>query len=267
MTFSIVTINYNDKVGIEKTIKSVINQTYKDVEYIVIDGGSTDGSVDVIKLYENHIDYWVSEKDKGVYNAMNKGIAQIHGDYVIFMNSGDCFHSNTVLEEVCKQIDDNDIIFGNCCDPVTKKKYGGIKAGSEVTLLTLMKEILCHQATVYRSSIFKNHQYDESLKLISDWKVNVQSIIFDNCKVKVIDTMIADYDLTGMSSTQSERHRQERQRVLSELFPGRILKDYHKLYTNEELPIVSLLPELKQTSRIQRWVYQFAKFLLSFKKK
>ena len=85
MRYSIITINYNDKEGLNRTIKSVINQTSKDFEYIVIDGGSTDGSVDIIKQNADHINYWVSEKDKGVYNAMNKGIAQAKGDYLVFI--------------------------------------------------------------------------------------------------------------------------------------------------------------------------------------
>ena len=89
---SVITINYNNKSGLEKTIQSVISQTYFELEYIIIDGGSSDGSIDVIKKYENKIDYWISEQDKGIYNAMNKGIAQAHGEYCNFMNSGDCFH-------------------------------------------------------------------------------------------------------------------------------------------------------------------------------
>ena len=98
MRYSIITINYNNSEGLKRTIKSVISQTSKDFEYIIIDGGSTDGSVDIIKQYATHIRYWISEKDKGVYNAMNKGVAQAHGDYCIFMNSGDCFHSSDVLD-------------------------------------------------------------------------------------------------------------------------------------------------------------------------
>ena len=97
MKFSVITINYNHKEGLIHTIKSVLCQTCTDFEYIIIDGGSTDGSAEVIKEYDKAIAYWVSEKDNGVYHAMNKGVAQAHGDYLIFMNSGDCFHSSDVL--------------------------------------------------------------------------------------------------------------------------------------------------------------------------
>ena len=89
MKLSVITINFNNRDGLRKTIESVVNQTYNDFEYIIIDGGSTDGSVDVIKEYADRIDYWVSEPDKGIYNAMNKGIDVAKGEYCIFMNSGD----------------------------------------------------------------------------------------------------------------------------------------------------------------------------------
>ena len=260
--YTIITINFNNSAELRQTIESVLGQTMKDFEYIVIDGGSTDGSVEVIKDYADHIDYWVSEPDKGVYNAMNKGLGKAHGEYVNFMNSGDTFHSPNVLEEVDRQIGDADILFGNVCNRATGIRYGGIKAGSEVTFLTKKKEILCHQATFYRRTIFERHPYDESLKLIADWKVNVQAIVFDNCKVKVVDTIVANYDLTGMSSTQSLLHAEERKRVMAELFPERILKDYEHLYTESEMPIVGLLPELKKRGRVQKIIYLFAKYVL-----
>lgn len=260
--YTIITINYNNARNLRQTIESVINQTFRNFEYIIIDGGSQDDSVDIIKEYAEHIDYWVSEPDNGVYHAMNKGLQKAHGEYINFMNSGDSFFSNTVLDDVDLQIDDTDILFGNVCDPVSRVRYGGIKAGSEITFLTLKKEILCHQGTFYHHSIFDRHLYDETLKLIADWKVNVQAIVFDNCKVKIVDTMIANYDQTGMSSTQKQLHLVERQRVMSELFPERILKDYDRLYTDDEMPIVSLLPKLKRRGRLQTIAYLFVKYLL-----
>lgn len=260
--YTIITINYNNGKELRRTIESVINQTLTDFEYVVIDGGSTDDSISIIKEYADRIDFWISERDKGVYNAMNKGLSHAHGEYVNFMNSGDSFYSPTVLEEIDSQIGDSDILFGNVCNSASGKVYGGVKAGCEVTFLTLKKEILCHQGTFYRRAIFERHPYDESLKLIADWKVNVQAIVFDNCKVKVVDTIVANYDLTGMSSTQSQLHAEERKRVMAELFPERILKDYEHLYTEGEMPIVSLLPELKKRGRVQKIVYLFAKNIL-----
>ena len=100
MKLSIITVNYNDSKGLERTINSVISQSFRDYEFIVIDGGSADDSVDVIKKYEQYIDYWVSETDGGIYPGMNKGLRQAKGEYVNFMNGGDCYHSTDVLENI-----------------------------------------------------------------------------------------------------------------------------------------------------------------------
>ena len=104
MYYSVITINYNNCNGLRHTIESVVNQTFRNFEYIVVDGGSTDGSVEVIKEYETNINYWISEHDGGIYNAMNKGIAQAHGEYCIFMNSGDLFYYDAVLFSVANDL-------------------------------------------------------------------------------------------------------------------------------------------------------------------
>ena len=98
MKVSVITISYNAVSVIEDTIQSVLNQSYKDIEYIIIDGGSTDGTVDIIKKYQDKINYWVSEPDNGIYDAMNKGIDKATGEWINFMNAGDYFHSNLTLE-------------------------------------------------------------------------------------------------------------------------------------------------------------------------
>src|SRR4051812_22804100 len=97
---SIITINYNNVSGLRKTVESVVNQTSQDFEYIVIDGGSTDGSVDVLKQYAKKIKYWISEPDKGIYNAQNKGILKATGEYCHFINSGDYLVKNDVIEKM-----------------------------------------------------------------------------------------------------------------------------------------------------------------------
>ena len=112
MKYSIITVNYNNKEGLRKTIESVIHQTFRDFEFIVIDGGSIDGSVDVLKEYDSQIDFWVSEPDGGIYQGMNKGIKKATGEYLNFMNSGDCFYSSDVLEKVTGYQYDTDFIVG-----------------------------------------------------------------------------------------------------------------------------------------------------------
>jgi len=110
---SIITINYNDKVGLERTLKSVVTQTYKAFEFLVIDGGSTDGSKELIEANKANINYWVSEPDKGIYNAMNKGIIKANGEYLLFINSGDELFSPTVLEENIQLLTNHKIIYFN----------------------------------------------------------------------------------------------------------------------------------------------------------
>lgn len=113
MKLSIITINLNNKDGLEKTIESVVSQTFTDYEFIIIDGGSTKGDVELIKEYENKISYWVSEKDSGIYNAQNKGIKQARGEYLYFLNSGDALYENTTLEKVFKNDPHDPFICGS----------------------------------------------------------------------------------------------------------------------------------------------------------
>ncbi len=263
MKYSIITINYNNKEGLEKTIKSIISQTFKNYEYIVIDGGSTDGSVDIINKYKEHIDYWMSEEDKGIYNAMNKGIMKAHGKYLNFMNSGDRFHNSNTLQYVDYEITEDDIVTGSFYDhenSVIHKIYS-----MDVTLLTLLKETFNHQSTFYKRELFENRLYDENLNILSDTKFNMQSIIFDNCSVKILDLIIADYDFNGISGQNKDLVEREWQKVLHELYPQRILKDYEKMYTEYEMPIIKLLPQIKKYYRLQHILYRLILFVLKLR--
>ncbi len=263
MKYSIITINYNNKEGLEETIKSVLEQTFDEYQYIIIDGGSTDGSVDVIRKYADKIDYWVSEPDKGRYNAMNKGIKQAIGEYLNFMNSGDTFHSPTVLYDINYMNIHEDIITGGIYNKEKGITY--IITPQEVTLLTMLKETFNHQATFFNKMLFKNKLYDESYIIQSDAKFNLQSIIYENCSIRIINYVVADYDFNGISSNVL-MVEQEWNQLLNELFPKRILKDYENMYTPAEVPIIKLLPDLKISPSIQQWTYKFASFLLQIKK-
>ena len=263
MKYSIITINYNNKEGLERTIQSVLGQTSHDYQFIIIDGGSTDGSVDVIKRNADHIDYWVSEPDRGRYPAMNKGIKQAKGDYLNFMNSGDTFHSPNVLEDIAKMNFSEEIITGGFYDQEKGIKH--IIKPQEVTLLTMFKNTFNHQATFIKRQLFDKRLYDENYVIQSDAKFNYQSIIYDNCSVRIIDYIVANYDFNGISSNLAYVDK-EWDQLLAELFPKRILQDYRIMFTPSEVPLVSLLPDLKESPSIQRMVYRFATFLLKCKK-
>lgn len=242
MKFSIITINYNNKEGLRKTIESVVNQTFDDYEYIVIDGGSTDGSIDIIKKYSEKISYWVSEHDKGIYNAMNKGITHAHGEYLNFMNSGDCFHSPDVLEEICPQLH-ADIVVGAWIKGNNKEAW--YFPYTDATLFHLYKWTFNHQSSFFKHHLFKNDLYREDLKIVSDWAFYFQKLIIENCSFQSLITCIADFDDTGVSCTHGEQGWAERKQVLRETLPRRLRDDYEYIghLEHEFWDTIAILPD------------------------
>lgn len=175
MLISIITINYNNLAGLIKTVESVLNQSNLGYEFIVIDGGSKDGSKEYLIENSNQIDYWVSEPDRGVYNAMNKGLLQSTGDYVIFMNSGDVFHDKYVLSNFCDKANGEDLIYGLSIWSDTKKYWNPPR---DIKLKdTISKVLIPHQATFYkRIKILKLGGYREEYMIISDWAIFIDFI-------------------------------------------------------------------------------------------
>lgn len=193
---SIVTIVYNGSDIIENTINSVINQTYTNIEYIIIDGGSKDGTQDIINKYEEKISYWKSEPDKGIYDAMNKGIAASTGDYIIFMNAGDRFYDiNTIKDIFCKDNNNEDIIYGNTIldtDGVISlsaaKQFEKIKYGMP----------FCHQSVFVKLSLMKKDNFSLDYKLASDYNFFV-ALYKDKASFRKTDQLVAVYDNCGAS--------------------------------------------------------------------
>ena len=223
MKLSIITINYNNRAGLHKTIESVVSQSCNDFEYIIIDGNSLDGSVDVIKKYSDRIDYWVSEPDKGIYNAMNKGIDVAKGEYCIFLNSGDSFCDYQTLSLSLPFLDGTDVIAG-----YSKLDTGEIgNLPKEITLQSLYNhQQPCHQSSFIKTELLKKYRYDEKYKLVSDWKFFIQIFIYDNCSYKPIDVFVSVYDTSGISSTNRMLIDEEHVKVLRDNFPQRIY-DYY----------------------------------------
>lgn len=261
MKYSIITINYNNKEGLRKTIESVIHQTYRDFEYIVIDGGSTDGSTDVLKEFNEHITYWVSEPDKGIYNAMNKGIIQAHGEYLNFMNSGDCFYSNQILERV-SQIPDVDIIMGKAITS-SNTTFGPYYP---ITLYNICIYGFNHQATFYKKELCKKYMYDESLKYISDFKLTIQCLIIDNCSYEITNELIALYDTTGISSCNPTERDKEREIVLKQLFPPRLAEDF-EFFSQLRSPLLPDIEYLSKTDLFHKFIYKIVHAAVTTKKK
>lgn len=251
MKISIITINYNNNEGLRKTILSVLEQKPTLFEYIVIDGMSSDGSVETIREYDSCIDYWVSEKDTGIYNAMNKGIARATGDYCIFMNSGDVFYQSDVLESIIPYLDGTAIINGDTV--YASGKYD--KSPDEVTLSYLMLSTIIHQSTFIRTDLLKHNNYDEKYRLVSDWKFWLQELIINNVSYKNIHIPISIFEEGGVGTTNVEVHDREMVQVLQELFPDRLLKEYYN-FLNGRTWEEKLYKEI-QHSRLHKIMYVF----------
>lgn len=224
MKLTVVTINYNNCDGLEKTLRSVTSQLTPEVEYIVIDGGSTDGSVELIKKYEKSIAFWVSEPDKGIYNAMNKGIAHASGEYINFMNSGDCFHSSDVLSRVLPLLNGKDFYVGEQMH-VYKDKSNTLRvAPQSIKFVNLAHQALPHQATFIRTALLKKRPYDESYRIAADWEQMFYELIIDNASYEAIPFVVADFDMMGISSNprNNDLQREECDRVRKTLLPNRI---------------------------------------------
>lgn len=206
MKVSIITVVYNAVATLEQTIKSVINQSYKNIEYIIVDGGSTDGSLEIIKKYENSIHLWVSESDNGIYDAMNKGIKLATGDIVAFINADDWYEGN-IIEKIALEFQntESDVIYGN----IRRIYYNGyetvIKPPSERDLNLYITSCICHQAVfVKRGLFFQYGFFNLNYKIAADYESLLR--LFDaGVKFRYMDDTFANYRVGGISSIEYKR--------------------------------------------------------------
>lgn len=248
MKISIITINYNNDAGLEKTIKSVVSQDYKGIEYIVIDGGSTDRSVEIINQYKQHLSYSVSEQDNGIYHAMNKGIAVAQGEFLLFLNSGDVFYDSHTISLIVKKNLTTDYIFGNMILDCGKRK---IKQSipSNLTFYHLFTHTLFHQSMFVKKAVFEQYgYYDEAVKITADWQQYLVAIFKHNCTYTMIDETIAVNDYDGISSQRSGTMQlilQERKAALEKHFPG-FIEDYNELHRCKKWKLKGIIRGVKR---------------------
>ncbi len=207
MTLSIITINYNNRDGLQKTIDSVLAQTWTDFEWIVIDGGSTDGSRELIEQYQENFAYWCSEPDKGVYNAMNKGIAKAKGEYLNFMNSGDTYYEAETLQKVFSEKRTADILYGDCVMD-NKGEKSIIHYPDEMEFFYLYEKMICHQAMFLRHSLLKSNGYDESLRICAD-KQHLLLSALRGATFECTGCIVCIYDMSGISSVHDKSFSKE----------------------------------------------------------
>lgn len=219
MKLSIITINYNNSEGLERTINSIINQSFSDFEYLVIDGGSTDGSVDVISKYSENIDYWISESDSGVYNAMNKGIKRSLGEYVLFINSGDALYEECTLSKVFAFNLKQDLVYGDLHRIFPNGYTDIVRMPTHVTVQHIMRSVLTHPTTFIKKCLFDKYGlYREDLKIVSDWAFFLKLIAFTNTSQIHVPLVISSFEMNGMSSNNDELVQLERFQVINEQF-------------------------------------------------
>lgn len=227
MKLSIITVNYNNCDGLQKTIDSVICQKWRDFEWIIIDGGSTDGSKALIEEYQDHFAYWCSEPDRGIYNAMNKGIARARGEYLQFLNSGDVLYSPTCLEEVFKLDIQSDIVEGIVLRSDNKKvlqKYSGN------VVERLIMATINHQGAFIKRSLFNDYLYREDYKVVSDWIAWIDWLIKSNHTYQHVTKVVVMEDMEGLSQTKRVEALAERDNAMKELIGERLAAELPRLY-------------------------------------
>jgi glycosyltransferase involved in cell wall biosynthesis len=205
-TLSVITIVYNNERDIERTMLSVLNQTYQQIEYVVVDGASTDSTLDIIKRYENRIARLISEEDNGIYDAMNKGLKLATGDYVIFMNSGDEFYANDTVEKVFASADDADIYYGETemiNDQLQSLGERRHKAPENFTWRSFNYGMsISHQAIYIKRSLTEPYDPKYQLSADIDWIICAAK---KAKKIVKVEGYVAKYLVGGMSKT---KHRQ-----------------------------------------------------------
>lgn len=248
MKLSIVTINYNDATGLAKTLKSVADQHILagfELEHIIIDGGSTDNSVETIKGYRLSVNgryevKWLSEKDKGVYNAMNKGIEMATGDYIQILNSGDILASLDVLARMSEflnsQILDGknpEILYGNMLKAMPDGKLvrdncGGPGVGS--SFLYFYRGTLNHDCAWIKRELFERFDlYNEEMRICSDWEWYIRAIVLGGVKPVYANIDVTIFDMNGISESGGKNKaiiQKERRDYLEQILPASVLADY-----------------------------------------
>lgn len=217
MKLSIITVTWNNLQGLRFTCESVISQSYTGYEWIIVDGGSTDGTCEYLQSLSPKPTHWCSEPDQGIYNAMNKGISWSHGDYLLFLNSGDTLADASVLQRVVTELHDADIIYGDAlfCKPHKKRL---VQYPETFTLYHLWRGFTpCHQATFIRAALLKENGYDERYRIVADYRKWLEWKLA-GCRYQHINVVVCNYMLNGISTTNQSLHRQEHDAVIAELY-------------------------------------------------
>lgn len=228
---SIVTVNLNNAAGLERTASSVVRQTFGNKEFIVVDGGSTDNSLGVIEKYKDGISFWISEKDDGIFHAMNKGIGYAKGEYLLMLNSGDILTSDTILQEIFCTQPTADVLYTDVLWQQGENVYGYHPPDALNFGYFFRHDFIPHQTSFVRRDLHhKLGLYDTALRLSGDWKFLVLAICKHNVSYKHLSVYASQCDREGISNKPESWAvvLAERKQILEEHFPA-FLSDYARL--------------------------------------
>ena len=300
-TLTIITINYNNAAGLQKTMDSVMNQSSQDFEYVVVDGdapqtapqppkGGAESDIEVLHSFINVIKAnaigfspctwksaygeikggFYSEKDTGIYNAMNKGIRMAKGEYIHILNSGDWLVDEHVVENMLKELnackvagEQPDIFVGN---KIMVRSDGKVRYGKNdkrpVTAMTFYRGTIEHTSAYIRRSLFDiNGLYDESLRIVSDWKWYFQVVLLHNAQVAFTDIYVSYFDNSGISSTNLELDKAERRQILEQMLAPVVLADYDRHHL-----AIDQFERLQRYPLIYKFFYLVERILFKFDK-
>jgi len=220
---SVITICYNDLAGLKKTVASVAAQDFRDFEYIVVDGGSTDGSADFIRQQSSAITRYVSEKDSGIYNAQNKGWRMSSGQYCLFLNSGDFLSDEKVLSAVFKTEPTADLVYGDILVDNGKDPLYCLGQPDPFSFEDMIYTTMFHPATFIRRSLLeKQNGYDESFRIVADYDFFLRALFVTKCTSQYLAMPIAVFNTAGVGSDPANKvvHDAERRASQLKYFPA-----------------------------------------------
>ncbi len=229
MKVSIITVCKNAAATIEKTIQSVISQGYPEIEHIIIDGNSTDGTLNILDKYRENIAFIISERDTGVYNAMNKGIKRATGDILYFLNANDILYNEKIIEKVVNIFMKKDIqiLWGDLIAINEENKQETLQKSDNADKFFWMSQCLCHQVIFYKRELFENYGlYDENYKIAADYDFNLKCLIKNRIKHSYLPEVAAKFTLGGFSTSEvfSGKIKAERKQIISTYFSKRQIK-------------------------------------------
>lgn len=259
MKLSIITVNLNNIHGLQKTMESIFTQNSKDYEWVVIDGGSTDGSKELIEQNSKHIAYWVSEPDDGIYHAMNKGITAATGDYLQFLNSGDYLYSDDVYSSFIKLRLTADVVYGDAISVDSNgNETGHFIAPGDIRLSYFWSHRLNHQATFFHKRCFERFLYNETYRVVSDLELYMK-LLYHAYSFQKWGKCIVCFQTGGISSEMTTEHLQELRAVYDSILPPGLKADYDEIIQNRD---VDLYITIRRVISSERWIRNLTRLLL-----